>query len=286
MTYEREADQPSVAPQIVTGGGTILVGGLGGLGTWIAGLLAVSGLEAREVLLCDFDRVEEHNLNRQVLYGAEDVGRLKAVSAASRLSKWSPGNTWTPITERISPSFLLENESKLRDIAVTITGFDNAHARMLLGMAAAEAGRLHVDSGGGLLDGNVNLYQPGTDCILCLRSRVNGGVEKAWRLAQDPGAAHCQEDDAASSRLAGAIVTTSAIVASLATVVALGSIANGPQVAHQHFYRARPNDFGSCPGRTGDAGPCLVHRHAIQHEELAGLFRSLLADTSNRLAEF
>jgi molybdopterin/thiamine biosynthesis adenylyltransferase len=54
----------------------VLVVGLGGLGCPAALYLATSGVG--RLVLNDFDRVDETNLPRQILYGPEDVGALEA----------------------------------------------------------------------------------------------------------------------------------------------------------------------------------------------------------------
>ena len=61
--------------------------GVGGLGGWSACSLACCGVG--EMLLIDGDRVEESNLNRQVLYTEADIGRLKAEAAAERLGAFN-----------------------------------------------------------------------------------------------------------------------------------------------------------------------------------------------------
>ena len=57
----------------------VLVVGLGGLGCPAALYLATSGIG--RLVLNDFDRVDETNLPRQILYGPEDVGALKVEAA-------------------------------------------------------------------------------------------------------------------------------------------------------------------------------------------------------------
>jgi molybdopterin-synthase adenylyltransferase len=62
----------------------VVVLGLGGLGSWASYALACCGVG--ELVLVDGDRVEESNLNRQVLYRERDLGRLKAEAAAEALA--------------------------------------------------------------------------------------------------------------------------------------------------------------------------------------------------------
>lgn len=53
--------------------------GAGGLGSSV--ILGLSRLGVRKIHVVDFDVVEAHNLNRQVLYGRDSVGLLKATQA-------------------------------------------------------------------------------------------------------------------------------------------------------------------------------------------------------------
>jgi bacteriocin biosynthesis cyclodehydratase domain-containing protein len=65
----------------------IVMLGLGGLGSWASYALACCGVG--ELVLVDGDRVEEANLNRQILYREGDVGRLKVDAAAEALAAFN-----------------------------------------------------------------------------------------------------------------------------------------------------------------------------------------------------
>jgi len=67
---------------------TVAVVGTGGLGTWLLASLAAAGVG--RLIVCDFDRVELSNLNRQVLFGAADIGARKTEVAAERLAVLDP----------------------------------------------------------------------------------------------------------------------------------------------------------------------------------------------------
>jgi molybdopterin/thiamine biosynthesis adenylyltransferase len=70
--------------QAAIAGAHVVVLGLGGLGGACAYALAASGIG--RLTLVDHDRVEESNLNRQILYGRSDLGRPKVEAAAGRLT--------------------------------------------------------------------------------------------------------------------------------------------------------------------------------------------------------
>ncbi|MCW2920517.1 MAG: UBA/THIF-type binding protein [Thermoleophilia bacterium] len=67
---------------------TVLVLGVGGLGSAVADLLARAGIGT--LVLVDHDVVDEANLPRQQLYSLRDVGRAKVDAAAERLRSVAP----------------------------------------------------------------------------------------------------------------------------------------------------------------------------------------------------
>src|ERR1700678_4309127 len=62
---------------------TAVVVGVGALGNEVAKNLALAGLG--RLILCDFDRVDETNLSRGVLFRSTDVGRMKVDVVAETL---------------------------------------------------------------------------------------------------------------------------------------------------------------------------------------------------------
>ena len=77
----------------------VLVLGVGGLGSWTALSLACCGVG--ELTLVDGDAVELSNLNRQVLYSEDDIGRPKAAVAASALRRFNPGTRVVPVVRTL-----------------------------------------------------------------------------------------------------------------------------------------------------------------------------------------
>jgi len=66
----------------------VTVLGMGGWGTWMCLNLALAGFGCLRIV--DGDIVELSNLNRQVLYGMEDIGRRKVDAACKRLTSINP----------------------------------------------------------------------------------------------------------------------------------------------------------------------------------------------------
>src|SRR5437868_3574919 len=65
-----------------------LIVGAGGLGAPAALYLAAAGIGT--IILADPDDVEVSNLQRQVIYASDDVGRAKVDAAADRLAALNP----------------------------------------------------------------------------------------------------------------------------------------------------------------------------------------------------
>ena len=77
---------------------SVLVLGVGGLGSWAALSLACCGVG--RLTLVDGDEVELSNLNRQVLYSEHDIGRPKARVAAAAIERFNPCDRVVPWSAR------------------------------------------------------------------------------------------------------------------------------------------------------------------------------------------
>ena len=77
----------------------VVLFGIGGIGSNIC--LALAELGIGKFTAIDFDKVELHNLNRQVLYSTSGVGRLKTEIAKQRLSDFNPDIEFTAINKKI-----------------------------------------------------------------------------------------------------------------------------------------------------------------------------------------
>jgi bacteriocin biosynthesis cyclodehydratase domain-containing protein len=67
----------------------VLVAGTGGLGSWIVAALCAAGIG--RFTLVDPDRVELSNLNRQILFGLDSVGRPKVGETERWIAAFDPG---------------------------------------------------------------------------------------------------------------------------------------------------------------------------------------------------
>jgi len=105
----------------------VMVIGAGGLGSPALLYLAAAGVGTLGIV--DFDMVEISNLQRQIIFSMDDVGRNKAEAAASRLMKLNPLLAIQPYPIRISSSNAL---TLIQTYDVIIDGTDNFPTRYLI----------------------------------------------------------------------------------------------------------------------------------------------------------
>jgi len=74
--------------------------GVGGLGCAAAQYLVSSGIG--KLSICDFDRVTESNLSRQILYQTTDLGRSKVEAATHSLQRLNPETELATVAKRMS----------------------------------------------------------------------------------------------------------------------------------------------------------------------------------------
>lgn len=102
--YSRQAILPSftATQQLQLLSKSFLIIGLGGLGSPVALYLTAAG--CAKIGLVDFDTVELHNLQRQILYTESDIGKSKSACAFARLSAANTTTTFVRHDIRLSHS--------------------------------------------------------------------------------------------------------------------------------------------------------------------------------------
>ncbi len=149
----------------------VLLIGAGGLGSPAAMYLAAAGVGT--IGIVDFDVVDVSNLQRQLLHGTKDVGRLKVDSARDRLLDINPDLNMIAIPEPISSHNALEI---IKDFDVVLNGSDNFPTRYLVNDACQFLNKPLVDASIFMFEGQVTVYQPeiveqgidGGPCYRCL----------------------------------------------------------------------------------------------------------------------
>ena len=141
---------------------SVLLVGAGGLGSPAAMYLAAAGVG--RIGLVDFDSVEASNLQRQVLYGASDVGDSKLNAARSRLEDLNPHVTIETHEVRLTSDNALDI---IADYDVVADGTDNFPTRYLVNDACVMTGTPNVYASIFRFEGQVSVF--GTEDGPCYR---------------------------------------------------------------------------------------------------------------------
>jgi adenylyltransferase/sulfurtransferase len=165
--YARHLTLPEVGPegQRRLKASRVLCLGAGGLGSPVTMYLAAAGIG--EIGLVDDDRVDFSNLQRQILHGTSDVGRLKIESARDRLAEINPEVRVTIFETR----FTAENAAAIAEpYDLIIDGTDNFPTRYLSNDLAVLTKKPNVYGSIYRFEGQVSVFAPhlGGPCYRCL----------------------------------------------------------------------------------------------------------------------
>ena len=145
-----------------------LVAGAGGIGTYVALNLALSGFKNIDIL--DYDEISETNLNRQILF-YEKVGEKKAKTLKQRIKKITSLNArdFSDQKDKITPESF--NLLRRRNYSLIFGCFDNVRARYLLNYFAIDLKVPYIDGSTSTSIGSVFSYYPKqTHCVSCKKN--------------------------------------------------------------------------------------------------------------------
>ena len=208
--YSRQIVLPEVGinGQHILSDSTVLMFGMGGLGSASAAYLAGAGVG--RLLIADPDRLEASNLQRQVLYREANLGQRKIDAAAAQL---------TALNAQINVSPLLPDAAMARmaEADVVLDGTDRFSARFAINAACVAARKPLISAAAIRFEGQLAVLDPhrrggcyacisppqGEDAERCEEAGVAGpvvgtvGVMQAWLtlrlllgLADDAGTLH------------------------------------------------------------------------------------------------
>jgi adenylyltransferase/sulfurtransferase len=131
----------------------VLVVGAGGLGSPALLYLAAAGVGTLGVI--DFDVVDESNLQRQIIHGQSDIGRLKAESARDAVAEINPFVSVQVHTDALSNDNVLEIFSRYDLI---VDGTDNFATRYMVNDACVLLGKPYVWGSIYRFDGQASVF--------------------------------------------------------------------------------------------------------------------------------
>ncbi|MDE2487765.1 MAG: HesA/MoeB/ThiF family protein [Alphaproteobacteria bacterium] len=152
-------------------GSSALIVGAGGLGSPAALYLAAAGVGT--LILADPDDVDVSNLQRQVIYTEDDIGRPKPEAAADRLAALNPHI----FVAGFNGAFTEDTADELvSDVDVVLDGTDDFASRFAVNAACIRRGKPLVSGAIGRWTGQVGVFT-GKPCYRCLVPEIPPDAE-------------------------------------------------------------------------------------------------------------
>lgn len=147
---------------------TVLIVGMGGLGSPTALYLAAAGVG--HLIIADFDQVELSNLQRQIIHQTKDIGDDKVNSAKNKLTELNPNIKITIANEIIHTGNLPE---LIKGVDIVLDGTDNFDSRFEINQICVEHQKPLVSAAVVRFEGQVSVfkgYEKDLPCYQCLYS--------------------------------------------------------------------------------------------------------------------
>lgn len=138
---------------------TVFIAGCGGLGGFVAEMLSRIGIG--KLVLCDYDKFEESNYNRQVFCIGRTMGKNKAEGIAELFEEDARCEV-EAYTERINA---VNAHTLIAGCDLVVDALDNIRARYDLQHACKKAGIPMITGGVSHWHGHVSTIYPGDDTL-------------------------------------------------------------------------------------------------------------------------
>jgi sulfur-carrier protein adenylyltransferase/sulfurtransferase len=131
----------------------VLVVGSGGLGSPVLLYLAAAGIGT--IGIVDFDVVDDSNLQRQVLFGVNEIGKPKVEAAKARLQALNPHIEFVLYNAQLTSQNALDI---IKDYDVVADGTDNFPTRYLVNDACVLLGKPNIYASIFQFEGQVSVF--------------------------------------------------------------------------------------------------------------------------------
>ena len=143
----------------------VLIVGMGGLGCPVSLYLTAAGIGS--ISICDPDRVDKTNLQRQILYETADCGNLKVACAKDRLEALNPNVVIDTFPCQVDDKILAGNY----DVVIDCT--DNLDARQLINQICYDEGVPFVSAAAIGWEGQLLIFDFAHCRSLCFNCIIN-----------------------------------------------------------------------------------------------------------------
>lgn len=182
LRYSRQIMLPQldVAGQEKLRAATVLVVGLGGLGSPVALYLAAAGVG--RLLLVDHDVVDLSNLQRQIIHQTESIGASKVESAAAHVRRLNPHVDVQVVAEKLTGQ---NADHWVGQADVILDCSDNFAVRFLLNRLSVQHLVPLVSGAAIQFEGQLSVYDPGRDESPCYRCLYDETGEEDLRCSRN-----------------------------------------------------------------------------------------------------
>ena len=168
LRYSRQIMLPEIdiAGQEALAAATVLIAGVGGLGSPAALYLAAAGVG--RLVLVDHDEVDLSNLQRQIAHTTDRVGENKATSAETHIHHLNPLTQVHAITEPLDND---NSDQLLSQVSAVLDCTDNFTTRHLLNDACWQRNIPLISGAAIRWEGQVTVFDPKqahSPCYRCL----------------------------------------------------------------------------------------------------------------------
>lgn len=132
---------------------SVLVVGAGGLGCPVLQYLTAAGVGSIGII--DHDQVDSSNLQRQILFDHNDIGKPKSEVAATKLSRLNPFIHISPFVEKLTK---YNAEKIFSNFDLIIDGTDNFGSRYLINDACVLFGKVLIHGSIHQFEGMVSVF--------------------------------------------------------------------------------------------------------------------------------
>jgi len=162
--------------------GSVAVIGCGGIGAPAIQYLAAAGVG--RLRLIDDDAVEPSNLQRQVIFRTDDLGRGKADAAAAAARAINPHVTAEPIRARLDAANAAD---LLAGVDVVLDGCDNFATRLVVADVALAHRIPLVSAAVGQFEGQLGVFRGWEPTLPCYRCFVGDAPDRPEASCAEAG---------------------------------------------------------------------------------------------------
>lgn len=161
---------------------TVAIVGSGGIGSPLIQYLAAAGVGRLRIV--DDDSVALSNLQRQTLYGVDDIGALKVARAADAVARLNPDVAVEMMPERLTGTTI---DRFLEGADVVVDGSDNFATRLLVADECHKRRIPLVSAAIGQFEGQLGLFRGWEANKPCYRCFVGSDPDRPDASCADQG---------------------------------------------------------------------------------------------------